>query len=76
MDWTIDGRSELEGVEQRHRAVELGLRSGIAGRLEVDGAQRFAGRMLVLLSQGRDAEQECEQPNANAETDRLHNCLR
>jgi hypothetical protein len=73
-------RPEFERVEQCHRAVELGLRSGVAGRLEVDGAERFSGGMLMLLRlllrDERRRERQGKQGHANAGANRVHNCLR
>ena len=45
---TLDGLTELEGVQQRHGAVELRLRCRRARRLEMHGPE-LLGRVLVVL---------------------------
>jgi hypothetical protein len=45
----LDSRTELEGVELRHRLVEDWLRGRRAGGFEADGAQLASCRMLMIL---------------------------
>jgi hypothetical protein len=66
----LDGRCELERVEQRHRAIELRLRGRATGGGEADRAE-VLGRprpVLVLLARGcvRERQQAERRPRPDA----------
>jgi hypothetical protein len=47
-------------MQQGHGVIERRFGRRRTGRLEVDGAQPFAGRVLVLLSEWGRRQRECQ----------------
>ena len=71
-----DGRAELEGVQQRDRAIERRLRGGAQDVGEVDRPQLFGARraMFVLLRPNTDTASSNQTSTAPAEPGMAKSC--